>query len=870
MAWCLSTWTRWRGVLRLLRLLVLGGLLIFNLGVRSRPYQLDVVLDASIPVTATAQLFYSYDGLSYYPENSQIMSHRLVDGHMAIVFPLRTLKPIKTIRLDPLNEAGPLTWSGLTLQGTSGTWTRQGAQLQGVTRDLDQLRIVSADDAGLRMEATGNDSKLLVDVPDGLMRLSLAQRAVPWLLAAGQGLLVLLVVELLLGLFRQESRFRRAVAPHLARVARAVSDPAVLTVPASAIGVYVLLLLLAGVWVGAKLHQSSIGLWDGMYPPEYVERAVSIGSPKPIRSDEWGTLTPWILNQAQTGMKNDNANIGAPGSPMLAGAPVLSPVMVAQPKYWGFVFLDVERGYSWYWAYKSFGLVAAFFTLLLLLTRGDTVVSLAGALGMFGASYVQWWASSVPSEVISGFVMAVVGAVYLLQASGARGMAFGAVLAALSVPNLLLQLYPPFLLQMAYLAAFLLAGLLLNPPALAHFRVQQSRRWMFMGLSLLIVALLVGSWYGQVREAAQVMMNTAYPGRRVNLGGDYPWYAIFYGVFESWKIDDSLTPFPPVNPSEASTFWILFPLVLCMVPWQRWRQPTLRVVTLLMVYCLLLLAWTCMPLPQAVRSLLSGLGWSLVPASRTQIGFAVASALMMSMLASATARGELKLVKLPGAVLALGLALVVAGYGRYLATMDPAFFSNGRIALGAAVVGVLVYAVHGGWRWLYLVTMVLIALPTLYVNPVQNGLGPYLNKRSFQLAREVGGNPHDTWAVFGNLRLAQGYRSLGLRVINGTAYSPRAELLDRLDTDGQYKEVWNRYAHVELSSGEAGQEPRFALKYADHYQIFLDVCGPHIRAAGVTHVAFTYAPSAREQACLEPLIVNDFSGESLYRLRALN
>ena len=862
--------SRWRGALRVLRLVLISGLLTFNLGVRSKPYQLDVVLDASIPVTATAQIFYSFDGLSYYPENSQIMSHRVVDGRMAIVFPLRTARPVKTLRIDPLNEVGALTWSGMTLHGDSGTWTRRGAELQGLLHHMDQLKIVSSDSAGLRLEATGIDSKLLIDVPDGLMRLSWGQRALPWLKALAESLLVAVLLELLLRLLRPDHRIRRAVDAGLARIAKAVSDPSVLKVPASAIGVYVALLLLAALWVGAKLHQSSIGLWDGMYPPEYVERTVSLGSPKPIRSDEWGTLTPWILNQAQTGMKNDNANIGAPGSPMLAGAPVLSPVMVAQPKYWGFVLLDVERGFSWYWAYKSFGLIAAFFTLLLLLTKGDTVVSLAGALGMFGASYVQWWASSVPSEVISGFVMAVVGSVYLLQARSAKGMAVGAVLAALSIPNLLLQVYPPFLLQMGYLAAFLLAGLLVNKTALENFRFRQSMRWMLMGLSVLIVALLVGSWYLQVRDAAQVMMNTAYPGKRVNLGGDYPWYAIFYGVFESWKIDDSVIPFPPVNPSEASTFWILFPLVLVMVPWQRWRQPTLRVVTLLMAYCLLLLAWTCVPLPHVVKTLLSGLGWSLVPASRTQIGFAVASALMMSMLASATARGELKLVKVPGAVLALGLALVVAGYGKYLSTHDPVFFSNGRIALGAGVTGLLVYAVHRGLRWMYLALMVLIALPTMYVNPVQNGLGPYLNKRSFQLARQFGGETHDKWAVFGNLRLAQGYRSLGLHVINGTYYSPRADLLDKLDPQGRYNEVWNRYAHVELASGEAGKPPRFDLKYADHYQIFLDVCGPHIRAAGVTHVAYTYAPSAREQACMEPLIVNDFSGESLYRLRALN
>lgn len=859
------------GLLRLLRFVLLAGVLAFNLGVRSTPYQLDVLMEADIPATATAQIFFSFDGLSYYPENSQIMTRRLVDGRSVIGFSLHTVRPIRTIRLDPLNEIGSLSWSGLTLVGSSGRWERRGADLATVYRNPDQLRLLSADAGGLQMASTGNDAKMLVDLPDGLMRLSGWQRAMPWLVALGSGLLLAALAEGLLRIGGRGHPVRCRVSAWLSRTADRMSDPAVLRVPASAVGVYLVLAVLACLWVAAKLHQSSIGLWDGMYPPEHVERLVSIGSPKPIRSDEWGTLTPWILHQAQTGMKNDSPDIGSPGAPMLAGAPVLSPVMIAQPKYWGFVLLDVERGFSWYWAYKSFGLIVAFFTLLLLLTKGDTVVSLAGALAMYGASYVQWWYSSVPSEAITGFAMAVVGSVYLLQARGTAGMAFGAVLAALSVPNLLLQLYPPFLLMMGYLAVFLLGSLLVNAQGLAQFRYRQAHRWVFIGLAVLLMGVLVGSWYLQVRDAADVIMNTSYPGKRVNHGGDYPWYAIFYGVFESWKIDDSLTPFPPVNPSEASTFWVLFPVVLILVSWRRVNHPVLRSVAALMAYCVLALAWTSLPLPAVLRSLLASAGWSLVPAGRTQLGFAVASALMMALLVAAHARGDLKPVRLPSPLLVLAAMLAVGGYGRYLQTMDPAFFSNGRIALGAAAVGLLVLAVHRGWRWLYLVVMVAVALPTMYVNPIQNGLAPYFSKRSFQLAREIGGGPHDKWAVFGNLRLAQGFRSVGLHVINGTSYSPRADLLSKLDPDARYKETWNRYAHVELIGAEAaGEAPRFEIRYADHYRIFLDVCGPHIRAAGVTHVAYTYMPSARERACMEPLVTNDFSGVSFYRLRALN
>lgn len=871
MRWLFSILRTRVGGLRSFRFLLVAGLLAAGIGATTHPYKLFIEMQGDIPVAATAQVFYSFDGLSYYAENSRVLSRKSAGGGSSFFINVATAEPIKAIRLDPSNESGPFRWTSLTLRGNAGAWQRQGAELDGLARNVEQLRLISVSDVGLQMEATGNDPKMVVDLPQGLTSLTAAQRITVPAAAVGWGVLVAAVLEGLILLFGKQHAFRRRFDLVLNRTAEALSDSAVLRVPSSAIAVYGVLVLLACLWVGAKLHQSSIGIWDGMFPQEHIERSVSIGSPKPIRSDEWGTLTPWILNQALSGMKNNNPNIGAPGSPMLAGAPVLSPVMLAQPKYWGFVFLDVERGFSWYWAYKSFGLVIAFFSLLLLLTKGDTWVSLAGAIGMFGASYIQWWYSSVPSEVISGFAMAVVGSVYLLQARSSAGMAVGAILAALAVPNLLLQLYPPFLLMMGYLAAFLLAALLLNAAARDNFLYRQARRWVFVGLSLLLTGLLVGSWYSQVREAADLMMNTAYPGRRVNLGGDYPWHAIFYGIFESWKIDDSVTPFSPVNPSEASNFWILFPLALILVPWQRWRQsPVLKTVTFLMAYCLLTLAWTSLPLPDAIKSVLAHAGWSLVPASRTQLGFAVASALMFPLLVSATARGELQPVKVPGVLLALLTVLAVGGYGKYLQTMDPLFFTDWRIALGAVVAAALVLAAHGGVRWLYGAVMVAAALPTMYVNPIQNGLEPYLNKRIFQLARQAGSAQQDKWAVYGNMRLAQGFRSVGLQVINGTYYTPRLDMLEKLDPDGQYKDVWNRYAHVELTSVGAGQEPTFEIRYADHYRIIMDVCGPHIRSAGVTHLAFTYVPDARELACLDPLLVNDYSGVNLYRLRALN
>lgn len=79
------------------------------------------------------------------------------------------------------------------------------------------------------------------------------------------------------------------------------------------------------------------------------------------------------------------------------------------------------------------------------------------------------------------------------------------------------------------------------------------------------------------------------------------------------------------------------------------------------------------------------------------------------------------------------------------------------------------------------------------------------------------------------------------------------KMMDVLDPQRNGQDIWNRYAHIEFVSAPAGKVPSFDLMFPDHYQVALDVCGRHIRNIGVTHVAYTYAPSAAELACLEPL-----------------
>lgn len=830
-------------------------------------HALRVVASMKVPNGSAAAIYYALQGQGFLEEQKLFLERGDddADGNGTFEAVIRTRAPVHALRFDPADQKGPVALAALTMEGRSGVERWSGEEVASRMMEPRQLAGLSLQGGYLVAESTGDDPNITLPAP---LKIQTLTRADKWQ-AAGLTLGYAAGLAMLLEwLIRCAGLFRRAAGRLNGRLdvlAGKISDDDVIVWRRSSLQVLLVIVLGASLAVALKIHQSSIGMWETMHPPQNVEQLVDLGTPKAIRTDEWNTFTPWMLSQVRLGMPSANPGIGPEGAPLLTGSPVMGPLMVAQPKFWGFLLLDVERGFSWFWAFKSFGLVAAVFVLMLALTRGHTAVSLAAAVSIYGSSYVQWWYSSVPPEIISGVCVALVGTLYLFQSRKTWGMAAGALMLSMAVPNLIQHLYPPYLLPFVYLCLFLLAALLVNRQAWARLCVRWPTRAAFMA-GVLVVWLVLGYlWYQAAHETIEVMLNTSYPGRRFAMGGEMPYAHVFYGIFESWQFHEFSTPFPPANPSEASNLWMLFPVVLLLVPKGAWRDTHWRVPLALLAFCMLELLWVAGPLPGWVRTVLAHAGWYMVPSARGLLGMGVASIMLVAVVVSGVHRGQLQL-RTRQAPLVAGFAMVVVmAYWWVLHRMDPEFFADWRMLAAAAGVGGLVLAMVTGATRLYVLVSLLVVIPPLHVNPLQSGLDFYLNKRPFVQAREAS-DDQAVWAVYGSLFVAQGLKGAGLTVVNGTIYAPKMNMIRALDPQLRYGDVWNRYAHIELLQGKPGAPPLFKTHYADHYSIALDVCGQHIRDLGVTHIAMTREASAHERTCLQVIREDDHSEVDLYRL----
>ncbi len=636
-------------------------------------------------------------------------------------------------------------------------------------------------------------------------------------------------------------------------VGRLVADKGVLVPSAGAVRVFLLLAALAVVYIGLALHQSSIGYWEHMYPEREVAQAIALGSAKSVRSDEWNTMTPWALSQVSHGFPQSNPNVGAGQSPLMIGLPVAGWPLFIQPKFWGLWALDVDHGFSVWWAYKTLGLLTAFFWMLLILSRGNTTLSLAGALWVLGSSYTQWWLSSNITDMLLSFALAVIGGHYLLLAKHWARIFAGAALIWFSFSSAVLQLYPPFQVPLGLLVVFILGGTLLQ---LDNIGRMTALRWRVAALAGCLVACSVTLFlfYLDTQQTVDATLATVYPGRRVAAGGDLPLFRLFYGYFEGFRLSQDSLPLPPTNASEAASFVLVFPFLFALLDVRSLLARSNAVLCAVLLYILIVVGWTSLAMPEFARMLLAKTGWSLSPGPRGVIGIGIASVIATVMAVEGLRSGKLKLrADLPMVVILVATISTVGLYGFYLRSLDPVFFTGARILGGIMLCVMFVASIaYGSSRLFAAAVAFVIAIPML-VNPLQSGISSISGKPVLLQAVRLSGGENQKWLVIGDFVVAQGLKANGLAVVGGSQFLPEPKMIEALDPALANKSVWNRYAHFIFRSRPGTTKPIFVSPQGDVVEVSVDVCSSNVARLGVTRIAYAGEIPEQDKKCLRLL-----------------
>lgn len=843
-------------------LVVLMGALLFRIHVPV----VSLALEMKSTTGARGEIFFASSEVGYTQDRSEPF-HIHSDGEWhAYEVAFSPGIRIDRIRIDPGSGPGSVSVRAVALsQGIhSQRFERQrlvGAL--GITKHLQPL-----DPAALRFSSQGGDPYFEILLPDSMGHSSLLARAGELVAVGAIALATWILLEVLAAWLAKRIPPLGRIRPAVARVSDLLSDEQVLRVDGRILLAFLCIGLLAAIYVGLRLHQSSIGIWETIHPHETVEQTIDLGTPKRIRSDEWRVLTPWVLNQVLNDNPTRNRNLGGESSPLAAAVPVDGVFAVPQLKFAGFRIFDLDRGMSWWWAYKSFGLVFSFLWLCLLLTRGNLAASLLGTLWIYFSSFTQWWFSANTPEIMIAFAIGVVGAVYALFSRKRGLIAMGGVLMVYAATNLVLHLYPPFIVPLAYLGVAILAGYWLQLGSTAPVLHRLGFRATTTAAAAAAISAYGLLFMSAASDTIDAMMNTVYPGQRVAESGGVPLAKLMYGFFESFRVGERHFPLQPTNASEASSFVLLFPIALLAMRWRTfWRREGALLLSL-GCFCIVAACWISVSLPAPLERIMQALGWYLVPPRRPLIGLGIGSILACVVLFSQVqARFEAlhdEDVR-SRSVVTVSVALVMLGWG--LHQVDPAFFSPRVILIGTVAASLIAAGLMLGRTRLFAAGVLTYALSTACVNPLVSGISAISEKPILVAAAAQGNQPGDKWAVIGSVTFTQGLKAHGLDVIAGTHFLPDRRNIAILDPSGRYETIWNRYSTIEVVSDPSRTDVEFNKRRGDQISFTLNVCGRQMRALGVTHVAYTSALPEEDLRCLKRLAGPADSGVQLFELR---
>lgn len=600
----------------------------------------------------------------------------------------------------------------------------------------------------------------------------------------------------------------------------------------------------------AKIHTSSVAIWDQFFGIQ-KPKSLIMGSPRGIRQDEWMIVTPMIVGHNAINKPISNSGLGAGNVPITSGLPIYDFTMLLRPNIWSYFVFDIERAFAFSWNYNIFIFLISTFILFSLLTKNNFWLSVFGTFLLFMSSGMQWWSYWIGSNMININLIAI-GFLSLLFAKSIKTIAFSSIILLLGCYNFCVGLYPPWQIPLVYLYLAIIVGFIISNWNKTDFLDKLYFKTAAVVAIFVVFAISIFHYYGLVKETYDILMNTAYPGKRTTNGGDLvhgKLFSEFFGMF----MTDVKVPTKWLNICEASSFIMFFPIIFYAMVYCYIKTKTFNwSEVLISTYLILMLIWMLLGFPEFLSkaSLMS-----MSPTYRTLPIFGVANIILLVVYLS-NKKAEININYIEMGVITVVsfvfLKLVSANINK--ATSN--FFTSGQILL-VCVLFTVIYLIirYKDFKYSFSILaglLFVVNFNNLKVHPLTSGLSSIIEnpivKSTSAMAKS---EPNARWIVFGNQMLTNLLKANGIKVLNGVKHVPILSDMKVLDPSEKDNFIYNRYAHINVNPFIDGKDSVvFKLNenevVNDNYSIFMDPCSPRLKQLGIKYIAFTYQPQPAE------------------------
>lgn len=579
-----------------------------------------------------------------------------------------------------------------------------------------------------------------------------------------------------------------------------------------------------------QLNGSSVAIYNSVLSKQVEEdKNLLYGTPRGIRGDHFLVLIPLIISQDINNNPEKNFDIGDGTEPIMQIVPIRNIISTFRPTTFVFFFLqNSEVAFSLYWFGEFALLLLSTYLLLLILTKSNLLISVLGSTIFLFTPFIQWWNHTSTLTWISFILIFLL--MILKEQSWKKAIVWGSGL-LYSMVTFLLILYPPFQISVFYIAFTILLGYSLN-----NFKtIKQNLKIILPVLMSVSVLFLLFSFliYNRFSDVIKIIMDTSYPGARFIEAGGGNILHLFDGLYNILLQSDSNTAIY-ANQSESSNFFLLYPPI---VFWVIYKSITTYlqnkkvdwIPILLSCLLILLTLWYLFPLSDFISkySLLY-----LVNTNRLLIGFGYGSYLLMFyILGNSYNKNKCKIENLITIFLACLFSFFIYFIGVKLHNISPSFFeypnlinAEYKILFTSIFTGGILYLLLNNHKKLFLsLFLIYSCASTIFINPLYKGLDILINTDLANYIQEISKNDNSKWIGYNNNYLTQYALANNASVINGVHLYPQFKIWEVLDPNKQYYELYNRYAHINVSEYEEGEE-YIRLLYPDALEVNISPC----------------------------------------------
>lgn len=580
---------------------------------------------------------------------------------------------------------------------------------------------------------------------------------------------------------------------------------------------FIIAIVLIAIGVLFSLHGSSISLWNTVYNTGITDNSILFGNWRPIRSDEWAVTTPFIFSQFHNGFKYFTDIIrGLPNTEVfsLYGLPVLNILEIFRPFHLGYILLGFEKGLSFFWVARFIALFLITFEFSMIITNKNKRLSLISAFMVSLAPTVQWWfATNGTVELFVFGELAIILLYKYMNTENFKSRLLMLFFMMICAGGYILILYPAYQIPMFYVFLFLAIYIIIDNRK--KCKITKKDIISIIVMLLIFISLMTYAFF-MSKETIITTLNTVYPGSRTeNGGGAFKKYISYIGnIFLPYKELGLQRP----TVEEAAMFG-LFPIgiitsILYMV---KSKKKDLLTIFLLIPYIILgIFAIIGFPDWLAKVTLLS---FSLPERPLLAIGFIDILLLIRSL--SITEK-SMKIWKAAIVTFVLSAVLVFACH-----KLNSAYIGIYSCALLFAMCcWLFFFAFEYNTKYgKYLFTLGIIGtmfVAGFTVNPIVKGTDMIEDSKILAAVEKHNSEDEGIWLAEAIGFPGPNYLTMaGVSTINSTHAYPNLEFCRKLDPEGKYEDIYNRYAHIYIEVVEKEAPEKFVLVAPDTYRIYI-------------------------------------------------